>query len=94
VVLHHWIERRGGGPARSVDVLGSGPVRCTVGVVSISREPLGRGRHGGVCIRIRGAAMGERARRGDESLVPADRALRIALCQEPSVGPFAPSPRG
>ena len=72
MVLHHRIEWRGGRPARAVDVLGTGPVRCTVGVVSVSREPVGRGRHGGVCVRSRGAAMGGRAprvrHRGDESL--------------------------
>ena len=62
MMLHHRIEWCCGGPAWSVDVPRAGPVGCTVGVVSVSRKPLRRGRHGGACPRTRGAAMGERAR--------------------------------
>ena len=71
MMLHHRVERRGGRPARSVDVPGAGPVGCTGRGVSVSVEALRRGRHGGACPRIRGAAMVERAseRAGGEGLV-------------------------
>ncbi len=57
MVLHHQIQWRGGGPPWSVDVPRAGPVACTVGVVSVAREPLSRGRHCRACIRTRGAAI-------------------------------------
>ena len=76
MVLYHRIEWRSGGPAWSVDVPGTGPVGCSVRVVSVSRESLHRGRHGGACLRTRGAAMGGRATtpRGD----PSDRQSAVA----------------
>ncbi len=53
MVLYHRIEWRSGGPPWSVDVPGAGPLGCTMGVVSVSRESLHRGRHGRACIRTR-----------------------------------------
>lgn len=68
------IECRCGGPPWLVDVPRAGPVGCTMGVVSVSREPLNRGRHGRACIRTQGAAMGEWATIGSPAEGPRDPA--------------------
>ena len=62
MVLDHRVEWCGGGTARTVDVLGARPPRCTLRCVSVSGSLLRRVRHGGGCAPAWGAAMVERAR--------------------------------
>ena len=70
MVLDHRVEWCGGGTARTVDVLGARPPRCTLRCVSVSGSLLRRVRHGGGCAPAWGAAMVERSRQPNGTVPP------------------------